>query len=246
MKGHEIINYIVRAKMPDREQVRENCIQQATPQMQGTKRPFRHLTSLVAATAVVLICFILGNVVLNLQDNKSSNVFSVKAYALEQQANGSISLRDYYELNSNDEGSTKSGQGLVISNSDGSFYFGRGVYFEFNGENIKNVEFIADEDDAMFVLAHVLKENGKLVMQDTKENYDDNGYYMGSGSSFTVKSLEYLGKSFTLDSMNSLPEDSILFVGKSYLGNDYTLNLTIRAIATFNDGTTQEEKILIN
>ncbi|MCL2320928.1 MAG: hypothetical protein FWC47_02345 [Oscillospiraceae bacterium] len=234
MKGHEIINHIVRAKMPDREQVRENCIHNL--QMNDAKRPFLHLTSLVVTTAVVLICFLLGSMILNLRDNKKGNLFSVKAYALEQQANGSITLRDYYELNSYDE---KTVLGLGLANSDGSFYGGRGIYFEFNGENIKNVEFIVEEDDAMFVLAHVLKENGQIVMND-----------MGSFNSFTVKSWEYLNKSFTLDSMNSFPEDSLLFVGKSYPdgNNNYKapLNLTIRAIATFNDGTTQEEKILIN
>jgi len=38
MKGKEIINHIVRAKMPDREQVKERIIMQSLPEKRTTSR----------------------------------------------------------------------------------------------------------------------------------------------------------------------------------------------------------------
>ena len=236
MKGHEIINYICRAKMPDREQIRENCIRQIATQAQGTTRLFFRLPALIAVTAIVAICFIFGNMILNPQNNNS---FSVIAYALEQQANGSISLRDHDITSSGEK------RYICLSNGDSYMYFG--IYFELVGENIENVELIADRDNKL-ILAHVLTENGELVTYNHQEYYDDDGNFEGYSADFTVKSQEALGNSYRIDSIDGLPEDSILFVGKPDPDRDYSVppNITIRAVATFKDGTTQEETFLIN
>jgi hypothetical protein len=54
MKGKEIINYIVRARMPDREHVRETCIRQSASTTSAKRKVWVTRTvSVVACTAVV-------------------------------------------------------------------------------------------------------------------------------------------------------------------------------------------------
>ena len=50
MKGQEIINHIIQAKMPDREQIRENCHQQ------GINRPSKKKNAWILCTASVAVC----------------------------------------------------------------------------------------------------------------------------------------------------------------------------------------------
>ena len=132
MRGNEIINHIVRAEMPDMDQVRGKCVQQEISQKQHKKRPrFRSAVTL-ATTAAVVICFLLGNMLLN---PHGDNVFFVKAYAMEQQADGSIGLR---EVDVVDQPDTWGGY------FDGeNFYVSVGLKYE--GENIKSVDFTAAE-----------------------------------------------------------------------------------------------------
>jgi len=66
MKGREIINHAVRAKMPDREQVKAGILL-AEPQKQ-IKRPIYRFSAVAIVSALVLgLCFIFANMLINPQ-----------------------------------------------------------------------------------------------------------------------------------------------------------------------------------
>ena len=246
MKGQKIIDQIVRAEMPDMEQVREKCVMQVQTESreQRSRRQIRRFgVSAVAAAAVLCLC-LFGNTILTPQGNNS---FFVEAYALEQQADGSITLSDSTVDSSGESSSICLGIG-----SPGNLYLYSAISLNIEGENIKSIEFIG-ENDCMFLITDVLTENGELVMHEDREYtiMDYDGNEMAGLGSFTILSMENLGNSFTLDDMDTLAEgaflfteDTVLFAGKS-VEDDNALNLTISAVATFNDGTTQEQILTI-
>ena len=241
MKGQEVISNIVRAEMPDISQIRDKCVRETAAQEHSTRqatrmnRPLFRTMALTAAAVAVLVCLgLFGNTFSN---NRSDNAFSVIAYAYEDEENGSISLRSY-EV-------TPEGWQSCVSTSDYYGYY-RSIYFGVEGNNVENVEFIA-VGDCKFKKERYLFENGKFAESNYHEYYDDDGNLTGIGCSYTKLSEEVFGNSLTLEELGELAEDEILFVGRPHNGDDFKipLNLTIRAIATFKDGTTQEVSIIV-
>jgi len=117
---------------------------------------------------------------------------------------------------------------------DQSLY--KSIFLKCEGENIASVEFSVDEGGT-FIKASVLTENGVPVIHDD--------------SSFTIISKQSLGSSFTLSSVTDIAEEFLLFVGKPLPDGEQAigpnlLNLTVRAIATFTDGSTQDITIVVS
>lgn len=209
MKGSELIQQIVRDEMPDVEQVRREIHQTALEEARARRSPLR--LAAMAAVAVA-ICLLVGGVVWKQQ---GGNSFAVKAYAVEGEADGSISLQDYMVMPS------QPGTIYVtaIRTEDGYDY--REIYLECEGENIKTVEFIAEEGVRF------------IKRQDLAEM---------PGSTYAM-----YGNTFILEG-DQLGKDVSLFVGKPGPVKDSYLpvTVTIRAIATFTDGTTQEETFTVH
>ena len=140
MKGKEIIEHINRAKMPDIEQVRENCVLLAAPKKQETKRRFYRRYAAVAA--VLIACLVFGNTLFTLRSN---NAFTLKAYAMEQEDDGAAELHK-----------------LFIPNR---YYDNRGVFYlsvalKCDSENIESVEFFMD--GARFAEQYLIVDDKKI------------------------------------------------------------------------------------
>ncbi len=227
MKGNEIINHIVRAEMPDMEQVREKCIRQAITREQHRKHPNARLAFVAAMTAVAVMCLLFGNMFLNSQ---GENVFAVKAYAMERQPDGSIGLREVDVVNQPD------GWGGY---SDGKvFYVSVGLKCE--GKNIKNVEFSVDE--GFFA---------KQYINHLENNEDIPALYVGAENRLVMYGTDFetVGNKVILDK-DTLSEDLLLFWGTENTGMkdipQKPQKIDIQAKATFNDGKTDERTVTID
>jgi len=176
---------------------------------------------------------------------QGENRFALLAYSPGQQDDESdipegvesednwVELSDYIEYDS-----LVWSYGIAETHSD---YNGRilyqsvhkSIFLRCEGENIAFVEFIADEG-ASFIRATILMEDGRPVIN--------------SGGSFVTLTKRQYGNHFTLESIEEITEDFMLFVGRTIPnGEDIRdpLNITVRAIATFTDGSTQEISILV-
>lgn len=221
MKGWEIINYVVRAKMPNREQIKVNILQIAN-EKQIKKRPiYRRSIATLLTAAVLVFCFIFGY---TMMIPKNGNLFVVSAYAIEQQADGSVVMREV-NLHTND---TLSGY-----SDDMNTYLNIG--FKFKGKNIKNVVFSVNE--GFFATQYISDE----ISSDVPKLFSGDGTLQLYGIEF-----EKIGNEIVLEK-DDVPDDLLLFLGFESAGRDALPNaVTIRAIAEFNDGKTQEETIVID
>ena len=182
----------------------------------------------------------------------NDNTFSLLAYIPEQQggdidglddaagiSSGWVELTDYFEFDQR----YYSYRIVTASHDpriDPDYYYDQSLYksifLKCEGENIASVEFSVDEGGS-FIKASVLTENGVPV------THDD--------ISFTIISKQSLGSSFTLSSVTDIAEEFLLFVGKPLPDGEQAigpnlLNLTVRAIATFTDGSTQDITIVVS
>jgi len=178
------------------------------------------------AIAAVICLMVYGGV---FSPKQGENLFFLKAYAMEQQTDGSIELREVDLLGDAHYWSTY---------NDGSlFYVSANLKCE--GENIKSVDFFADE--GFFAKQHLTIENGKIVIAEGVSA----GYRKAPGDTeYTLvmygDDFEIIGNSFTLDNA-AITDDFLLFLGMEVSDwREQPSQMTIRAVATFNDGQTQE------
>ena len=72
-----------------------------------------------------------------------------------------------------------------------------------------------------------------------------NGEFVTHTDTWLIEiSARYLGNSFSFNDLGSLEDGYVLFAGKPGVTNE-SLSLTVRAVDTFNDNTTQEETLEI-
>jgi len=210
----------------------KNRVYNRVMQKQQKKHPaFKTAASLATAAAVICL-MVFGSMFLSPQGD---NIFAIKAYAMEQQADGSIELRELDLINENPYWS---------SHNDGSvFYVNANLKCE--GENIKSVDFFTD--CGFFAKQYLKIENGKIITEDgvtasyCKAPGDVDYTLVRYGNDFEV-----IGSSFTLgnDAMN---DDFLLFIGVEVSDwRDNPSQITVRAVATFNNGKTQEQMIVLD
>lgn len=247
MKGQQIIEFIARAEMPDIEQVREKCLAQAAAEKRRVRRPVFLAGVTLAAAAVLAVCFIFGN---SLFTPKPGNSFAIKAYALEQQEDGSFSVSQ-----------TKvddSGNALGFGGSGfGSYY--KGIFLNFEGQNIQSVEIFAYDGEyyakthhptecgeIMFAKQRILMLDGKILYGLRTDTYDEEGKFIPVKTFYTTGPFQRLGSRFTMTA-DELTEDLLLYVGRVRLRGYVSpnLNITVHAVATFTDGATQEETFFV-
>ena len=192
------------------------------------KRPLIK-TAVSFATAAAVICFmVLGGTILFPKD---SNVFELKAFAIQQLADGSIEQREIDLVNE--------AYGWSFNDNGENVYIN--IWLKCDGENIERVDFYVDE--GFFATQNIRRENGQVVTE---------GIPMaGRDSTITQYGSDYanVGSHFTLRA-DEISEDLLIFWGTESrrVGNDLNLpsELTIHAVATFNDGKTHEEILALD
>ena len=228
MKNGRIVNAI-NAITPS-EEVKDRVFKKAMQRQ--IEKPHVFSTAIPFATAAAVICLmVLGSMLFS---PERDDMFTLKAYSMEQMDDGSIELREVDLLNETYYWNTY---------SDGSVFFVN-ANLQCEGENIKSVDFYAD--DCFFAKQYLTIENGKIVVEEgTMASYrkaSDDGYVLVMyGDNFNV-----IGKHFTLEN-DAITDDFLLFLGKEVSDwREYPSQMTIRAVATFNDGKTQEQTITLD
>jgi len=231
MKGQEIISHVSRQKMPDKERVRENCLNQ---NLVEKRNYFYKPMFIVAFTAVIVVCVLFANILIN---PKSGNTFTLKVYAMSQLDDGSIELSAAY---SSDE------QPLWGIFNGGTIYF-LTADLKCEGENIRAVTYYAE--DCFFSKINVEErkaENEKftVIVSRTSSPNDISGeadthiiWHSGFGLQANVIKL----------SKNDLADDFLLLVGIfADDENGIPPQITVRAVVVFDDGETQEQTLTLN
>ena len=223
MKNDKIVNAYNSIQLGDEA---KNRVFDKVMHNQEKKRPLFKLAAPFAAVAAVICLIVFGGVFSSTQDG---NLFILKAYAMEQQTDGYIELREVDLLGETHYWSTY---------NDGSvFYVSANLKCE--GENIRSVNFYADE--GFFAKQHLTIENGRIIIAEGitasyRKDPGDTGYTLIMyGDDF-----EIIGNSFTLYN-DAITDDFLLFLGMPVSNwREQPSQIKIRAVATFNDGQTQE------
>lgn len=223
MKGQEVINHIIYAEMPDMDNVREKCIGQSAPQKKSSNRLFIKSLATAATAAVLVFVFLF----LESGNPKTQNSFSIRTHAIEQQ------LHEMHDSLTLSEGSVAEVTIFQDTGSTESTFAHINIYQSIHivveGDNLEQVEFFIDGEGEF-----------KKVQYLTAD-----GVFVDSAHGLTVINEVLLGNSFTLDDLDSLSEsNSVILAGRSGLTED-SAYITIRAVATFHDSTTQEERLSI-
>ncbi|MCL2152887.1 MAG: hypothetical protein FWH57_08020 [Oscillospiraceae bacterium] len=206
------------------------ALQNATHEMPQKlqKRPVFKTAVSLASVAAVICLMVLGGTLLFPRDD---NVFELKAYALEQQADGSLERREVDLVNETYGWSfNEDGENVYIN-----------IWLKCEGENIESVDFYVDE--GFFAKQYIIRENGQIVR--------DGVPMAGSGYTIMRYGDDYVnvGNHFTLHA-DEMTEDLLVFWGRESrrVGNDLDLpsQLIIRAVATFSDGKTHEEVLALD
>jgi hypothetical protein len=225
VSGNELLRKVAREKMPDREQVRKNIKLIATQKQRPMRTYFRPAVA-VATAAVMIACVLFINTLFSPQD---VNVFVLRVYAMEQQADGSFELREFDLIN-------QSGTwGAIL---DGTILY-LNITLGFEGENIRSVEF---STEVGFFAKHNVDMERETEGGITLYTGDNAIILQGAG-------FERIGNSFTLTE-SEIADSALLFLGQENIDMEQRhlglQDMVIRAIVTFIDGTTQEETISIN
>ncbi|MDR2615301.1 MAG: hypothetical protein LBC28_01850 [Oscillospiraceae bacterium] len=201
--------------------------------LRSKRSVFRRSAFAMATAAVLISCFLFGNMLMN---PTIGNAFVLKAYAMEQQQDGTIALREVDLL----DGQTH----YWSTYSDGDvFYVSANLKCE--GENIESVDFYAA--DGFFAKQYLKVENGVIIAEEGVPAI----YRMAPGDTgYTItmygEDFDIIGNAFTLKK-DALTDDFLLFLGKTISDwRERPSEMTVRAVATFSDGKTQEKTLTLN
>ena len=210
MKNDKIVNAFNTIQLSD--EVKNRVFHKAMAK-QHKKRPLFKAAASLAAAAAVICLIVFGSM---LMPPHNENSFSLKAYATEQQPDGSIALREVDLL-------SEQTHYWSIDNAGNFIYVS--VNLKCDGENLESVDFYTDD-------GYFLIQNSKLPL---KENVDF----------YTVEGAPWKGISFRKGSADN---DFTLII-YTYGGpgwRETPSTITLRAVATFSAGKTQEETITFN
>ncbi|MDR1159641.1 MAG: hypothetical protein LBK69_03345 [Syntrophomonadaceae bacterium] len=195
---------------------------------------FKAAVSLAMAAAICLV--LIGTMLLTPQ---ADNAFFLKAYAMEQQSDGTIELREVDLLEQTSHWS---------SNFDGKELY-LNIDLKCEGENIKSVDFYTD--DGFFAKQQLKIIDGKIIYE---AGVPAIGWTDAEGRSTVTmygRDFEKIGSEFTLNE-NDITDDLLLFLGMELTTEDWDWvkhippQMAIRAVATFHDGKTQEETLTLD
>jgi len=211
------------------------------------KRPAIKSAVALATLAAMFFLAVFGNTWIN---PHNENIFVIKAYAMEQQADGSIEL---FEVNLPNE---RVGWVGALTD-DNEFYLSVGL--QCKGENIKSVEFTTDE--GFFATLSLKTESGNPVVAITVDAGDGQlgNIFVMYGTDFekvgdklilVLDNFEKAGSRLILDK-GTMTDDLLIFWGNKNEEGRASVrtrpeNVDIRAIVTFNDGQTQEQVVTLD
>ena len=155
-----------------------------------------------------------------------ANVFVVKAYALEEQEDGTIGLRESDLLQQPDVwGGYYDGEHLYIN-----------VGLRYEGENIESVTFTTEE--GFFAKQYISALS-------TEKNVSR--LYVGADSTLVLVGTEFeiAGNQITLNG-ETMTDDLLLFWGMESETGAHPFKIEMNAVATFHDGRTQEVPISLD
>jgi hypothetical protein len=218
MKNDKIVDVYNAVKLSDdaKERIRANIMP-----MVGTNRKrqiYKRVMVLATAAAVLLFAFFGTN---RLSPN-IDNFFAIRVYAMEQQANGSIALRevDFADLSS-DWGGYFDGETFYVS-----------IGLRYDGDNIKSVTFFTD--------------NGFFATQDIGGLTRSPLILAGPERQLVMRGTEFNILGNTLTFGNAMDDDLLLFWGSQVINNNFDLSdIEIRVEVTFDDGEVDEQIIVI-
>ena len=194
---------------------------------QITERPKPRRTilrkAMALATAAAIICLAVFGT--NWLSPSSDNFFAIRVYAMEQQADGSIALREI------DFADLSSGWGGYFDGD--AFYISIGLRYE--GDNIQSVTFSVD--------------NGFFATQDIRSFVHEEGsplIFVGPERRLVMHGTEFdiLGNTLTFG--NAMDDDLLLFWGSHGIDIDFNLSeIEIRVEVTFDNDEVDEQIITI-
>ena len=155
-----------------------------------------------------------------------ANMFVVKAYALEEQEDGTIGLRESDLLQQPDvSGGYYDGEHLYIN-----------VGLRYEGENIESVTFTTEE--GFFAKQYISALS-------TEKNVSR--LYVGADSTLVLVGTEFeiAGSQITLNG-ETMTDDLLLFWGMESETGAHPFKIEMNAVATFHDGRTQEVPISLD
>lgn len=220
---------------------------QATQRRQKRRPMLKAAVSLAAAATICLTVF--GGTLLSSQDD---NVFVLRAYAVEVQADGSVGLSEVSFLDPAQ---------LWHTHVDGvDFRFYLHIRFGCEGSNIRRVDFYAD--DGFFAVQHLPFELGdfdleSVLAEDVPVGIGTSWGELGWNGDLSAAThylfkygdaFDVIGNQLTLDK-GAMSNNQLYFVGTNLDPANWRSPppyMTIRAVATFKDGTTQEEILTID
>ena len=216
LSGKDIIEYAFRYDMPDREKVLERCLQSKVYISQNPSVSYRKHRLTFAAFAVAVVFVMLVTRFMHHID-RGVNIFTMQAFAMESSSDSASVFR---EIDLLEEKYTL-----------GGFLYGETFYlnigFNISGENIRDVVIVIDRGFfAKQFLDFEARENGFIAVP-------RNSDFITVGNNVTIYG-------------NEIAQDMMLFVGIPIMDSGLLDNLTIYAIATFNDGKTQEETFALD
>jgi len=222
MKSEKIITAFNEIKP---NQAAKERIFKKMQQEKSGKKPILRTIAVITAVAAMLCFMLFGPRVVT---PKSNNLFSINAYAVEQQSDGSLDLQ---KVDLVEPGGSWGGMYY-----NGKFFINIGV--KCDGENIKSVQFST--------------ENGFFVKQDISKNSSSEEepvvfVYVSGSDRPLLHGLEFeeLGSTFSL-SKSVTADDTLIFWGMESAEADIPSKITFDAVATFHDGTTQKETVTID
>ena len=207
--------------------ISDSYIESAAPKNRHKRNNVRRRFATLAATAAIITFAVFGNLFVN---PMTDNMFSLRAYSMELQYDGSVSL---YEIDidlinqMDDWGGHFDGEHLFLN-----------IALQPVGENIKNIEFNVDK--GFLAIQHITRENGVIVRDDRTPMI-----VTGAGSIALFGSeFEIMGSRFLLEA-DGINDDLLLFWGQEWDQTTRPGSISINAVATFNDGVTQEESVTV-
>ncbi|MCL2409104.1 MAG: hypothetical protein FWC96_05745 [Oscillospiraceae bacterium] len=202
------------------------------------KQPKKYLSvRTFAATAAVLVLAVLGYTLLTPQ---SGNSFFVRAYALIEQADGTIGL---HEVDVIDRSRVKEQISIwqISEHDDERFFISVGL--RHGGKNIESVEFSVDE--GFFATQLISDFNKEAFSSFNNKTFRVAGsIHTGSHNPLFCTDFVVVGNTITSE---QLYDDLLLFWGTYHNGLQNILDyIVIRATATFYNGETETLMVTID
>ena len=205
-----------------------------------SSRSYTKIAISFATVAAVIGLVLLGNFIGS--SKKYENTFTFRAYAVESINSDTLDLHDLNGMRDINQLSMSSG--FYHNYIRGESGFRIVVQLTCDGENIQSVEYDTSYGDFARLPAAILESRGIIVQSEGNRQWLDqnnSNYVPGLWDYWDSASTDNIGNSF-FQSIEETSDGIILYLYKVVETVDQIPStLTLRATATFTDGSTQEQ-----